>query len=278
MKNLESLLTDWASADPFYDQLFGDLKGRRLQATLRSQEEGCVAGIPLAKEAAKALGLEAGWKKESGAGVAVGEEIACFRGTAESVVRLENVIIGLLGKSSGIASAARKAKKIAEGKVHLVSGGWKKHPFLIKEIIREAVAAGGVDVRLIAPPFLYLDKNFVRIFGGVARALKAVASHSVPKVIQVRGEFGSIAQEAREAIRHGARVIMVDTGCCEDLDEVLRVMKEDKASPGVQTAFAGGIKIEEIPLLIQKGVDILDIGAAILDAPWLEMSYDVVKE
>jgi nicotinate-nucleotide pyrophosphorylase (carboxylating) len=278
MKNLERLLSDWASADPFHDRLFEDLKGRRRQAILRSEEEGCLAGIPLAEKAAKALGLEADWKKESGAGVAAGEEIAAFRGTPQSIVRLENVIIGLLGKASGIATAARKAKKIAGGRVHLVSGGWKKHPFPIKAIIREEVAAGGVDVRLIAPPFLYLDKNFVRIFGGVGRALKAVASHSVPKVIQVRGEFGPIAEEAREAIRHGARVIMVDTGCCKDLDEVLRVLKEEKAPPGVQTAFAGGIKIEEIPLLIQKGVDVLDIGAAILDAPWLELSYDVVKE
>jgi nicotinate-nucleotide pyrophosphorylase (carboxylating) len=59
---------------------------------------------------------------------------------------------------------------------------------------------------------------------------------------------------------------------------VLRVVREEKTQPRVLTAFAGGIKIEEIPLLIQRGVDILDIGAAILDAPWLELSYDVAKE
>jgi nicotinate-nucleotide pyrophosphorylase (carboxylating) len=41
-------------------------------------------------------------------------------------------------------------------------------------------------------------------------------------------------------------------------------------------AFAGGIKLSDIPLLAKKGVDILDIGAAILDAPWLELTYDVM--
>jgi nicotinate-nucleotide pyrophosphorylase (carboxylating) len=42
-------------------------------------------------------------------------------------------------------------------------------------------------------------------------------------------------------------------------------------------AFGGGIKLEDIPALVKKGVDILDIGSAILDAPWLDLSYDVVK-
>ena len=278
MKDFESLLSGLAPEDPFYDRLFGNLKRRRLRAVLRSQEEGCLAGIPFANKAAKALGLEAAWKKKSGEGVGPGEEIALFQGPPGPLVQLENVVIGLLGKSSGIASAARKAGKISGGKVRLVSGGWKKHPFPIKEIIREAAAAGGVDVRLIDPPFLYLDKNYVRIFGGIARTLEAVARYSVPKVIQVRGEFGPVAEEAREAIGLGASVIMVDTGCCADLDEVIRVVKEEKAGPGVRTAFAGGIKMEEVPLLVQRGVDILDIGAAILDAPWLELSYDVISD
>jgi hypothetical protein len=37
------------------------------------------------------------------------------------------------------------------------------------------------------------------------------------------------------------------------------------------------VRLQDIPALTAKGVDILDIGAAILDAPWLEMSYDVVS-
>ena len=159
-----------------------------------------------------------------------------------------------------------------------MSGGWKKHPVLIKEMVREAVAAGGFGQRILDQPFLYLDKNYVRIFGGIGQTLRAVAADRAAKVIQVRGEFAPIAEEAREAIRNGASVVMVDTGSWEDLDKVLQVMKAGKPSSGVQTAFAGGIRIEDIPALVRKGVDILDIGAAILDAPWLELSYDVVKE
>jgi nicotinate-nucleotide pyrophosphorylase (carboxylating) len=93
----------------------------------------------------------------------------------------------------------------------------------------------------------------------------------------VRGEFASIDQEAREAIRGGANIIMVDTGSRQDLEKVLRIRKEENAS-FVSVAFAGGIRIEDIPALVKRGVDILDIGSAILDAPWLELSYDVTLE
>ena len=278
MKDFESLLVDWTVEDPFYDRVFGGLKDRTITALLRSREEGCLAGIPFSDKAVQALGIEARWKKESGADIAAGEEIARFRGTPGPIVRLENLIIGLIGKSSGIASAAQRAKKAARGRVHLVSGGWKKHPFLIKEIIREAVTSGGLETRILDQPFLYLDKNYVRIFGGISQALRAVAKDPAPKVIQVRGEFASIDTEAYEAIRNGASVLMVDTGSWEDLDRVLRVIKEEGASPGVKSAFAGGIRTEDIPALTEKGVDILDIGGEILDAPWLELSYDVLRE
>jgi nicotinate-nucleotide pyrophosphorylase (carboxylating) len=278
MKAFEDSLAEWTVQDSFYERTLGPLREKILAASLRSREQGCAAGIPLAGKVAQALGVEGSWKKQNGDWIQPDEEIARFRGKAEQILKLENLIIGLIGKPSGIATAAWRAKEAAQGQVRLICGGWKKHPFLIKEMAREAVAAGGLESRILPLPFLYLDKNFVRVFGGVRQALEAVASHSVPKVIQVRGEFGPLAEEAREAVRHGARVIMVDTGCCEDIDEVLRVVGEEKATPRVLTAFAGGIKIEEISRLVQKGVDILDIGAAILDAPWLELSYDVVTD
>ena len=151
---------------------------------------GYIAGIPFAQKATKLIGIEAGWKKKSGEPVRKGEAIAHFRGTPEQVAKLENIVIGLISKPSGIATAAHEAKTLAEGKIRLVSGGWKKHPIPIKGIILEAVTAGGIAHRLVDEPFVYLDKNYARIFGGISKALQAVASLSGIKVIQLRGEFG----------------------------------------------------------------------------------------
>ena len=278
MKDFESLLARLATPDPFYEKVLGECRNRRLTAVLRSQGEGRLAGVPMAQHAAQALGIEGNWAKQNGEEVRKGEAVARFQGLAEPILKLENLVIGIIAKPSGIATAAAKAVHAAGGRVRLVSGGWKKHPFLIKEMVRDAVAAGGLGQRILDQPFLYLDKNYVRIFGGIGQTLQAQAAAAVAKVIQVRGEFAPIAEEAREAIRNGARVVMVDTGSWKDLDDVLLVVKCEEPSAEVQIAFAGGIRIEDIPALARKGLDILDIGAAILDAPWLELSYDVVKE
>lgn len=278
MNDFESLLARLAIPDPFYEKVLGECRNRRLTAVLRSQGEGWLAGVPMAQHAAKALGIEGDWKKHNGEEVQKGEAVARFQGLAEPILKLENLVIGIIAKPSGIATAAAKAVHAAGGRVRLVSGGWKKLPVLIKEMVREAVAAGGFSQRILDQPFLYLDKNYARIFGGIGQTLQAQAADPAAKVIQVRGEFAPIAEEAREAIRNGAGVVMVDTGSWKDLDDVLQVVKWEKSSAGVQIAFAGGIRIEEIPALAQTGVDILDIGAAILDAPWLELSYDVLQE
>ena len=277
-EDFETLLADWVGEDPFYAGIFGPEEKRAVRASLCSRSSGWVAGIPFAQEAAKALGLEATWKLKSGERLKGGQEIAAFSGTPEKIVRFENLVIGLIAKPSGIATAAQEAKKLAAGKIRLVAGGWKKHPFPIKEQVLEAVASGGIAQRILEEPFVYLDKNYVRILGGISPALQAVASFSKARVIQLRGEFSIIAEEAREALSLGADVLMVDTGSLQDLEDVLAVLRKEKVLHRVQLAFAGGIKLKDIPLLVEKGVDILDIGAAILDAPWLDLTYDVVKD
>ncbi len=277
MNHWETLPPGWKADDPFYE-ILGEKKSQRIQAVLHSEQDGWVAGISFAGNTLREREVEGEWRKENGDPVKAGEEIARFHGTAESILRLENCIIGFISKPSGIAVAAKRALAAAEGRIRVVSGGWKKLPWPMREIIREALSTAGLPTRILDPPFLYLDKNYVRLFGGIRETLEAFSSHPAPKVIQVRGEFAPIREEAREAMWRGARIIMVDTGCCDDLDEVIRVVREENASSRVQTAFAGRIKIEEIPSLIERGVDILDIGAAILDAPWLEMRYDVLPE
>jgi nicotinate-nucleotide pyrophosphorylase (carboxylating) len=278
MQYLENLIETWRKEDPFYEKIFRAVGGMRIEACLSSRSGGYTAGIPLARKAAERLGVEATWKKKSGELLRRGEEIARFWGTPERIVRLENIVIGLVAKPSGIATAGREAQTLAGGKIRLVSGGWKKHPFAIKEIILEAVTSAGVAHRLVDGPFVYLDKNYVRIFGGIPAALRAAASLSGTRVIQLRGEFAGIGEEVRLAIDSGADVLMVDTGSWADLDEAVAEIRKDAIPRSrVKVAFGGRIDVADIPELIGKGVDILDIGSAILDAPWLDLSYDVMR-
>ncbi len=123
---------------------------------------------------------------------------------------------------------------------------------------------------------LRLDKNYVRIFGGVKPALEAVAPLERPTVIQVRGELQPIDEEALTAARGGAAVIMVDTGDRKDLGMVVQALRKNDLRSSVEVAFSGNIELEDLEHISCADADILDIGYAILDAPCLPMRFDVV--
>jgi nicotinate-nucleotide pyrophosphorylase (carboxylating) len=142
--------------------------------------------------------------------------------------------------------------------------------------VREAVAAGGAAFRVTDSPFLYLDKNFVRMLGGIEATLNAVAAMTdKEKCIQLKGEFAAIADEALTAAAAGAAILMVDTGRLDDVAAVNAALGAAGLRAGVKVAFAGGISMEDIPGLRDKGIDILDIGVAIIDAPLLDMKFEV---
>jgi len=208
--------------------------------------------------------------------VKAGSVVARIGGTAKQIAVAEEFAIGKLAKSSGIASAARRAVQLAGDEMKIVCGAWKKMPAEIKSIVREAVVCGGAAFRITDQPFLYLDKNFVRMLGGIAATLNAVASvRDKLKVIQLKGESASVAQEAVTAVTHGAEILMIDTGLLADFEAARRALEAIGLRQQVKLAFAKGVRLQDIPAMKRHGIDILDIGSEIVDAPLLDMKLDV---
>ena len=149
----------------------------------------------------------------------------------------------------------------------------------MKQIVREAITTGGASFRICEIPMLYMDKNFVAMFGSVAETMKAAAGISgVTKVIQIRGERASIEEETVQALAGGADILMVDTGKIADFDACSEKLRAMRARQNVRVAFAGNVTIDDIPAMAARGVDILCIGKQIVDAPLLDMKFNVIGE
>jgi len=249
----------------------------RVKAVLTAEKGGVLSGIASASESMISLGLNFFSELCDGSPVKEGQEIAGITGNPVQIAMAEERIIGVLSKSSGIATAAFRARKEMHPHCRVVSGGWKKMPFEIKAYIRKAVLDGGIDIRILHKPFIYLDKNYVRMLGGIKKSIQAVLPLDRSVAIQVRGETDRIGSEAVEAAETGAEVIMVDTGRYEDADNVIQALKEKDLRDRVLVAFAGNILIEQLGSFNQLGLDIVDIGYAILDAPCLPMRFDVIE-
>jgi nicotinate-nucleotide pyrophosphorylase (carboxylating) len=256
--------------------IFREHMGRTISAVIKAEAPGVLSGLDQARELARNLHLSFSASLKDGDQFAEGAELAYLAGNPVQVAKAEDMLIGALSKASGIASAARRARQQAGPAVRVVSGAFKKMPLELKSMVRLAIEHGGVEMRMAPHPFVYLDKNYVRILGGVGPALKAVASLEGSVVIQVRGETAAIGQEAVEAARGGAALIMVDTGRLDDLDMVSQALTSAGLRSLVELAFAGNVDLEQLDDLAGRDLDAVDIGYAIVDAPCLPMRFDVV--
>lgn len=259
------------------DRLFSSLGGAVFEAAVGMREGGRVSGLAAALACLGDLGCTLVSVCPDGADVRAGEPVLVFRGSARSLAMAEDRVIGRIAKPSGIARATARAVALAGGRVRIVAGAGKKLPQECKPFLRRAVVDGGGEACISPAPFLYLDKNYVRMFGSVAKALEGVAHMGdFVRVVQLRGELEAIAAEAKAAVAGGAGIVMVDTGDPGDLETVAAVLRDLGRRKNVELAFAGGVRLEDIPALAARDVDILDIGQAIVDAPLADCRLDVL--
>jgi nicotinate-nucleotide pyrophosphorylase (carboxylating) len=278
MNNMKRTDTPKPAEPDLRDEIFRTVSGSRVTGVILADDAGIVAETNLAAAESKRMGLDLLSILEEGSAVEAGSEIARFTGSPNQVVSAEDVLIGLMAKPSGIATAARAFVSRSDGRPRVVCGAWKKMPLSQKESIRRAVALGGALIRISRDPFVYLDKNYVRIFGGVGKALQAI-SHMKDrkKVAQLKGLSKTIVEEAREALECGADILHIDTGVTEDVEAVIRDLLRVGERDRVSIAFSGSIRLEDMDEIKRLDVDILDIGRQIVDAPLLDMRLEVIE-
>jgi len=260
------------------EEIFKKAEASTVKAVLSCCSAGVLAGMDEFCRKAEEIGLKITFALKDGSEVRNGETIATLEGKPMEIALAEDTLVGLVAKPSGVATAASRAVKLARGRVEVVCGAWKKIPPQVKGLLRKAVLIGGAGVRVSSRPFIYLDKNYVRMFGGVKEALDAVSGiKDRIKVVQVRGDSEDLAGEARDAVEGKAGMIFVDTGRIEDVRVVSGAVRKLNARSRVKIAFGGNVKISDIPRLIKEDLDIVEIGREIIDAPLLDLKFDVLN-
>ncbi|MEW6524434.1 MAG: nicotinate-nucleotide pyrophosphorylase [Bacillota bacterium] len=259
-------------------KILGEHAGHPVRARLTATTPGVVAGTPEAIAACHTLGLTVHQSLPPGTAVTAGSVLLEVSGPALHVLAGEEVLAGCCGKASGVATAARWFVERAAGRAQVVCGAWKKYPLAMKDLLRAGIAAGGVSIRITQDPFIYLDKNYVRVLGGIREALEQ-AGPLLPRVpvIQVRGDWAPVPEEAELAARHGAGIIMVDNGCLRSAREAVSRLDQLGLRSRAKLAFGGGVDRDNFASALDTGVDIVEVGRAIIDASILDLRYDIVE-
>lgn len=259
--------------------LFAPLKDKSYSFAIKARENGILSGIARTEALALDLGLEIRFLAQEGDLLIPGQVVFTAGGDAEQVTKAEEMLMGTLGKPSGVATAAAEIVRKA-GPIKVVCGAWKKIAQATRAELRQAAVTGGAGLRMSEQPFVYLDKNYIRMFGGVAEAVSRAKLFDPDRLIvaQLRGEAQAIVDEAGAAVKAGAGILMIDTGSLADLKAVMAAAAAGGWRDKVSLAFAGGVLGEELNSIAAVRPDIIDVGRAILDAPLLDFALDVEME
>lgn len=117
-----------------------------------------LSGEVEARVCAEKLGIEFELCKKDGDELSHGERFANLLASSKQIALAEEQLIGTFAKASGIATASRTAVHLADGKVKIVSGSWKKMPPETKRLVRHATAVGGASFGSAATDDLFGQK------------------------------------------------------------------------------------------------------------------------
>jgi len=249
-----------------------------------ARRTGVIAGLPAAAVAATAGDAALDFKPlvEDGTSVAAGQTVATLAGTTRSVLAAERVVLNLLGRLSGIATATRALVDAVAGTSCRVYDTRKTVPgwrLLDKYATR---AGGGWNHRLgLFDAILIKDNHLAALAtagvspaSAVQRARAFVAATFPPAraaAMVVEIEIDSPAVLA-DVLASGPDIVLLDNMEPAALRRCVELRTSQ--APRVVLEASGGIRPDTVAAIAATGVDRVSTGWPTHHAPWLDVALD----
>lgn len=240
-----------------------------LKARLIAKSPGIWAGDGLftaLRSLARDHDVRGSFQKKIRDGVAFrpGQLLCSFRAPAEWLLRVERPLINTLAFASGIATQTRSLVDLVERRARQlrlrssprVVLTRKTLPYYRDVSISAVIAGGGSPHRTQLSAGVLIKENHIARAGSIAKAIaqaKKVAPHTLKVEIEVKN-----LKELKEALSHGAEIIMLDNFSPEDVSRALQTLTNANPRPIVEVS--GGIGPMNISRYVQPGVDVISCG------------------
>ncbi|OAH56127.1 MULTISPECIES: carboxylating nicotinate-nucleotide diphosphorylase [Bacillaceae] len=206
--------------------------------------------------------------KKDGDVVRQGEVIARIQGSLRALLSGERVILNLVQRMSGIATAAAQAVKETEGTNARVCDTRKTVPGL-RMIEKYAVRTGGAfNHRTGLYDAVMLKDNHIAFAGSISSAVEKARSacgHTMKIEVEIETK-----EQLIEAVEAGADIVMFDNCTPEQIKSWLPIVPAH-----IATEASGGITIENIRDYALTGVGWISLGALTHSVKALDISARV---
>jgi nicotinate-nucleotide pyrophosphorylase (carboxylating) len=243
----------------------------RMTAVIRSREPGRIAGIDavaivLAQFSAPAT---ASVEAPDGTDVRAGDAVATLNGSACTLLTGERVVLNLLGRLSGIATATAAVVRAVEGTGVAIKDTRKTLPGL-RALEKYAVAVGGgVNHRFGLYDAVLVKDNHISVAGSIAGAVARLRERwgdSIP--IQV--EVDTLAQ-LEQALACRVPAVLLDNMSPDQLRCAVAL-----AGRRCHLEASGGVTLANVRAVAETGVDSISLGWLTHSSRSLDLGLDVL--
>jgi len=243
--------------------------GTRMTAVIRSREPGRIAGsdaipVVLAQFTEPATGDV---QAHDGTDVGAGDAVATLSGSARALLSGERVILNLLGRLSGIATATAAVVRAVEGTGVAIKDTRKTTPGL-RALEKYAVAVGGgVNHRFGLYDAVLIKDNHIGVAGSITAAVDQVRSRwGTAFPIQI--EVDTLAQ-LEEALGCKVNAVLLDNMSPEQLRCAVAI-----AGKRCHLEASGGITLANVRAVAETGIDSISLGGLTHSARSLDLGLD----
>jgi len=229
-----------------------------VSAKIIAKSSGYVSGLEELKILFDILNVSTNLLKKDGIKVKKGEVVVELKGNARNILLGERVGLNLVTHMSAITTTTRKFVKIIDesGKKVKIACTRKTLPGL-RIFEKKAVILGGGDPhRFSLDDMILLKDTHLRYYNGdigkLLKEVKDVASFS--KKIEIEVEKPNDALVAAES---GADIIMLDNMSPDQVEDVIKLLKEHNLRENIIIEISGGINEYNIVDYLISSPDII---------------------
>jgi nicotinate-nucleotide pyrophosphorylase (carboxylating) len=266
---LEFLDEDVGSGDITSSSL---LNGNEVvEAEIVAKGDGVLSGLEEAGLLLEHFGMEWTSSFKDGDEIKTGALILRLKGNASKILALERVLLNILMRMSGIATATRRLVNICRGYNVRIAGTRKTTPgfgFFEKKAMTHG---GGETHRMGLYDAILIKDNHVSIVGLEESIKKARAANPGARIeLEV-----SSWESALLACKSGVNVIMLDNMSAGDAARAIESLVKKGLRKEVVVEISGGITPENIVEYARLKPDVISTGYITTRAEWVDMSLKI---
>jgi nicotinate-nucleotide pyrophosphorylase (carboxylating) len=241
------------------------------KAVLRLKDDGILAGVEMAKLILNTIDpeLELQIFKHDGEQVKFGDIAFEVRGSAQSILMAERLLLNCMQRMSGIATYTRQLATMIQHTGARLLDTRKTTPNFRMAEKWAVLIGGGTNHRFGLYDMIMLKDNHIDYAGGITAAFEHVQAYLKTKqlhldiVIETRN-----MKEVEEVLSlRGVRRILLDNMSPDQLREAIRLI-----NGRVETEASGGINVNTIVAVAETGVNYISVGALTHTVRSLDMS------